>query len=124
MLFKLKAQHADLCVLRIAPTVLDLPNVVIADRNASSDHVRFAPAPTGLSLIDDDEVFARSWKHPDDQIAEWRHRSIKCAEVLVPDHVDASYVVGAYVLGPAGIGQIRLLAPTLAVEVNSDIFFA
>jgi hypothetical protein len=51
MMYKVKGGHKDLCVLRISSGVLDLPEVVIADQNASSAYVRFAPAPAGLALI-------------------------------------------------------------------------
>jgi len=64
MLFVRRGQHEQLCVLRISPAVLDLRGVVIADRNASSDHVRFGPAPAALALVDRDRVFAEYWTHP------------------------------------------------------------
>ena len=43
MLFKLKFScgYSELCVLRIGSEVLDLPGVIISDRNASSDYVLF-----------------------------------------------------------------------------------
>ncbi|MBI4469154.1 MAG: DUF4433 domain-containing protein [Acidobacteria bacterium] len=85
MLSKIRAQHASICVLRISTDVLDLPGVIVSDQNASSGYARFAAAPEGLRLIDEALVFAEYWTHPDDPIAEWRHGSIKCAEILVPD---------------------------------------
>lgn len=123
MLFKVTPHHSALCVLRVAPNVLDLPGVVITDQNASSDHRRFAPAPDGLRIVDRDMVFARSWKHPDDQIAEWRHKSAKCAEVLVPDHVEPRDVVGAYVLSEAVAAKVRADAPVWTTVVDPDLFF-
>jgi hypothetical protein len=92
ILFKIKDQHANLCVLRVSTEVLDLPGVVVADRNASSDYARFAPAPDGLQHIDKRMVFANYWTHSDDPIEEWRHGSIMCAEILVPDHVRPCYI--------------------------------
>lgn len=58
MMFLRKESHMDLCVLRVRVGVLDLPGVVITDRNASADYVRFAPAPNGLSIVDRELVFA------------------------------------------------------------------
>lgn len=52
MMYVRKDGHLDLCVLRVSTDVLDLMNVVIADRNAAADLARFAPSPTGLALID------------------------------------------------------------------------
>ncbi|MGH7966789.1 MAG: DUF4433 domain-containing protein [Candidatus Binatia bacterium] len=123
MLSKRQAEHHTLCVLRVSPTVLDIPGVVIADRNASSDYARFAAAPRGLALVDRELVFAEWWKHPDDLIEEWRHKSIKCAEVLVPDHVAASYITGAYVSGTTGQTAFLAVAAGLAVTLNSYMFF-
>jgi hypothetical protein len=97
MLFKRKAQHAELCVLRIDLAVLDLPGVVITSQNASSDYARFYPSPQGLVHLNYDQVFAEYWTHPNDPIAEWQHKSIKCAEVLVPGKVDPQFIKGAYV---------------------------
>lgn len=48
----------------------------------------------GLELIDNDVLFAQYWTHPDDPICEMEHKSIKCAEILVPDMIDASSILG------------------------------
>jgi hypothetical protein len=100
MLFLRKAQHAELCVLRIDLAVLDLPGVVITSQNAASTYVRFYPSPQGLVHLNYDQVFAERWTHPGDLIAEWQHKSIKCAEVLVPGKVDPHFIIGAYVSNP------------------------
>jgi len=47
MLYVRQSHHIDLCILRVSTQVLDLPGVVIADSNASSDYARFAPAVRG-----------------------------------------------------------------------------
>ena len=113
----------EVCVLRISADVVDLPEVVIADQNAASDYVRFARAPGGLARIDNATVFSEYWTHPDDQIAEWRHRSAMCAEVLVPDRVEASYIVGVYVGTPQAAANVRALAPGLPVTLDAYRFF-
>ena len=51
MLYKRHAVHKSLCVLRIKPSVLDLPEVVITDQNAASDYRRFLPSP-GWAVAD------------------------------------------------------------------------
>src|SRR5712691_2607983 len=40
ILYKRQSRHAELCVLRIDPRVLDLPGVVVTDGNAASAYVR------------------------------------------------------------------------------------
>src|SRR5207248_3342884 len=118
MMSRLKEQHGSLCVLRVSTDVLDLPDVVVTDRNAASEYVRFGPAPAALSLVDRELVFARYWTHGD-LIEEWRHKSIKCAEVLVRDHVDTLHVIGAYVSCPKSQVTLGSAAPDLSVLVNA-----
>lgn len=123
MLFKRKDMHREICVLRINPSVIDLPNAVISDSNAGSKYVRFRPAPLGLSIVDRIRTFARIWKHPDDQIDEWRHSAQKCAEVLVPNVVAASYITGAYVSCKLSQEALHKVAPNLPIIISEDLFF-
>ena len=127
MLFKRRDQHADLCVFRVRADVLDLPHVIISDQNAASDYARFYPAPDGLRYIDRDMVFAEYWTHPEDVILEFRHKSVKCAEVLVPDRIEPSYIAGAYVSNPMSKGRLdNLLGAAgirLEITVNERLFF-
>jgi hypothetical protein len=122
MLFKRQDQHAELCVLRVSPEVLDLPGVVVTDSNARSYYARFAPAPSGLSIVDGDLTLAESWAHPD-QIRHWRHSAAKAAEVLVPDVVPASLLMGAYVSCQSSLDAFRLLGVCLVVAVDGHLFF-
>jgi hypothetical protein len=112
-----------LVVLRVSTNVLDLPAVVITDQNAVSEYRLFRPSPEGLAIVDQELVFAEYWTHPDDQISEWRHRSIKCAEVLVPDRVEPQYVVGAYVSCEEASNRVGELAPELEVSIDPHLFF-
>lgn len=115
--------HEELCVLRVSTAVLDLPNVVIASQNASSNYVRFGPSPDYLKMIDRSRVFARSWIHPDDQIDEWRHKSEMCAEILVPNRVDTAHIIGAYVSCNRAAMSLAALAPGFRATINADMFF-
>jgi hypothetical protein len=123
MLFKRKERHQEICVLRVRPDVLDLPNVVVTNSNAGSKYVRFSPAPSGLAIVDIDRTFARNWKHPEDQVDEWRHSAQKCAEVLVPHVVPPKYIMGAYVSCEFGEQRLLELAPNLPITINADLFF-
>ena len=87
MMFKRATLHETTCVLRVSADVLDLPDVVITDQNAASGYCRFMPSPQGLAMVDGAMVFADDWRHPGNPGAYYRHRSIKCAEVLVPEEV-------------------------------------
>src|SRR6266700_571843 len=96
MLYLRRGSHIELCVLRINPAVLDLKGVIVTDRNAASN-ARFSLSDTGLALIDREQVFAEYWIHPDDDLATYNHKKIKCAEVLVPSRIPPDYIFGAYV---------------------------
>jgi len=127
MLFRVlrqgKVQHTDLCILRVQTDILDLPNVVVADRNASSDYARFAPVPDGLQNVHRDLVFAEYWTHPDNPIEEWRHGSIMCAEVLVPDRVDPDFITGVYVSCSNAKASVESLNVGISITVNAHLFF-
>jgi len=123
MLSRRRDQNTKICVLRINAEVIDLPDVIIADQNASSDYVRFYPVSKGLEAIDKDRLFARYWTHRDNQYEEWAHKSVKCAEVLVPDKVEPQYILGAYVANQTVLYALKKLRIGLTVCIKSDIFF-
>lgn len=123
MLCKRQDLNDRICVLRVDSSVLELPDVVIADQNAASNWVRFYPKEEGLAAIDKDKLFARYWTHPDDQIKAWAHSSAKCAEVLVPGMIEPRYILGAFVANQAAFEAFGRLNCGLTVCIRSDIFF-
>lgn len=122
MLFKRLAEAANLCVLRVSKEVLGLDGTVLSDQNAASKYARFL-SPLQWQELDFDAIFAMDWTHPDDQIEEWRHKSRKCAEVLVPHRVELQYLMGAYVINAKAEQCLRTLGFDLAVTVNTVLFF-
>lgn len=122
MLFKRLNEAGSLCVLRVSTQVLALKGTVISDQNAASDYVRFLH-PRQWQELSYDDIFALDWRHPDDQIAYWRHKARKCAEVLVPHMVPVDRLIGAYVIDSTA--QIRLsgLGFKLPVNVDPVLFF-
>ena len=74
MMFERRDEAHTLCVLRVSIEILKIPGAVITDQNAVSKYVKFS-APDCLKFMDLDYVFAANWKHPDNQIEEWRHSS-------------------------------------------------
>ena len=107
MLYKRKDDAANICVLRVSTEILQIGGVVITDRNASSNYVRFLH-PSQHPLLDFDAIFAMDWYriHGNDQIAYLRHQSQKCAEVLVPYCVEPKHITGAYVLSQAAAARL------------------
>jgi hypothetical protein len=123
MMYKRKEAHHQLCVLRVSTAVLDLGEVIIADRNASSAYARFGAAPGALDMLQHGVIFAEYWTHPDDSIEQMRYKSFKCAEVLVPDRVDPVHIVGAYVSCEESRLRLAQEAPRLPVIINRHLFF-
>lgn len=122
MLYKRKAEAASLSVLRISTEVRNQNGVVFTDCNAASDYVRFLH-PSQSRLLDFDAIFALDWRHPKDEIAYIRHRSQKCAEILVPHCVEPKYLIGAYVVDATARGKLKALGFELPVSVDSVMFF-
>ena len=122
MLFKRKDEAAGLCVLRVSTAVCGLEGVVLTDSNASSDYVRFLH-PSQWKLLNFDAIYAMDWRHPNDPVAYYRHRSRKCAEVLVPHRIEPGLLLGAYVVDPAAATRIADLGFRLPVTVDSVLFF-
>jgi hypothetical protein len=87
----------DVCLLRVSPDVLDLPDVVVTDGNAARVGVtRFDDATTGIAALEYSRVHAESWIHDPEYAATYEHKRIKQAEVLVPDLIDPVLIIGAY----------------------------
>ena len=122
MMYKRKDQASILCVLRVSCGVLKMDNVVLADQNASSDYVRFL-SPDQLRFINFDLVYAADWTHPNDQIAYFRHKAAKCAEVLVPDHVPPELIEGAYVVNQKAAQALLAVGFDHPIELNPNLFF-
>jgi hypothetical protein len=124
MLSKCRARNSEICVLQIDPTVIDRNGVIVTDRNAAADMVRFFPVADGLKAINPDRVFARYWTHPDDFYDEILHKSQKCAEVLVPQRVEAKLISSAYVANRSALGAMQQVAnPGLSVHIRGDMYF-
>ncbi len=115
-------RNEDVCVLRVSTQVLILNSAVITDQNAASSYVRFY-APNQWQLLNFDDIYARDWMHPDDQIREWRHKSRKCAEVLLPHKVPPNMIVGAYVVDEAARARLNQAGFALPIVVDADFFF-
>jgi hypothetical protein len=123
MLSKRRDRNDEICILRVEASVMDLPNVIIADRNAASDYVRFYPTVDGLADLDKDKVYARYWTNARDPYEALELKSKKCAEVLVPNKVEPRYVLGAYVANQAALEKFNQLNIGLNVCIRNGIFF-
>lgn len=117
-----KNNSDPICVLRVNAEVMKLDGVVITSQNAASGYVSFYSYPEGLQKLDFKLIHGRDWCH-DSPIDYFRHKSVKCAEVLVPNSIEANYIIGAYV--PDNVLQQELIRLKFDKEItiNPDIFF-
>jgi hypothetical protein len=122
MMFKRKDEAPNLCVLRVSTQVLELRGTVISDQNAASDYVRFLH-PRQWQVLDFNAIYAMDWRHPADPVAYYRHRSQKCAEILVPQCVETQFVMGAYVVDDAVGIRLEALGLPLPAAPNPMLFF-
>ncbi len=122
MMFKRRAEAPNLCVLRVSTEVLNLEGIVLSDQNAASDYARFLH-PRQWRLLDFDAIYAIDWRHPGNPAAYFRHSSQKCAEVLVPQWVNAGLLAGAYVVDDAAKKRLEALGLALPVTTDAMIFF-
>lgn len=123
MLSAVRNHNSEICVLRVSPEVLNLPGVVITDQNASSNYAGFYSYPDGLRFLDFDMIRQESWKHPENQILEWRHKSVKCAEVLVPNCIGPQYITGAYVCNDTAANSLKRMGFSSNIKINIALFF-
>lgn len=80
-------------------------------------------SPEQIHNINFDMVLAEDWRHPHDQISYWRHRAAKCAEVLVPGYVPASFIFGAYVVDENAKESLITRGICDNIVVNPHMFF-
>ena len=123
MLCKRQDQNNQICILCVNALVLDLPDVIISDRNAASDWAKFSTVSDGLAALDKNKIYAKYWTNVNNQYDAWESKSIKCAEVLIPDRVEPKYIIGAYVANETALKAFKKLKIQLTVRISNDIFF-
>lgn len=122
MLYCRKELHENLCILRITPSILNIDGAIITDRNAACGISRFLCISEEMPDLNKDLIFARFWKLGND--IEYNNRKqIKCAEVLVPNQLNPSYIFGIFVSCKSTKLKVIQVFPETKVSVNPDIFF-
>lgn len=121
MMYKRKERVDNQCILCVSLEVLKVAGVVIADRNAAKDWVRFLE-PSQWRFLDFDRIFAADWTGAD-YFEYIDKKGKKCAEVLVPHVVEPRFFVGARVVSRATEEQLRVLGFSLPIIVDPGLFF-
>lgn len=120
MMFMRRAD--DLAVVRVSPSVLDLPGTVISDGNAANGVTRFFASPGGVGALEADRVYAEWWTHEDYWEQQERKRQ-RQAEVLVPDAVHPRFIIGCYAWRQPAARQCQSVDANWRVEVNAHVYF-
>ena len=122
MLYKRREQHREICIVQVNPDVLDLHGTIVTDGNASSDWVLFEEAPKGLAIVAQELTYADDWTDAD-YFEYLRKKSAKCAEVLVPDRIEPSFLSGIYVSCDESKATLNDLVTNIYITVNEHMFF-
>lgn len=113
----------DICVLSVSASVLDLPGVVITDRNAAKSWHRAEYAiHGGIDIVDRATTYATRWDHADPYEYE-RCKTATQAEVLVPDRVPPEYVRGAYLPSRRACATLHDAFPDLRMRPWPHLYF-
>jgi len=122
MLSRKREQNEEICILKIDRVVLDMRGVIVSDKNASSNYAAFYTPEVGLEVIDFDLVYARYWTD-DDYFEQYRKKSIKCAEVLVPYCIPYEYIVSAAVVSKHSAKRLERTGFDKKIIVEPRVFF-
>lgn len=122
MLYLRREQAETLCILAVSSLVLDMEGTLVSDRNAAVGLARFYTPLEGMERLDFSRIHARFWTN-DDPIVQRANKAIKCAEVLVPDCVPATYIEGAYVVNENARVAMEQQGFSQRIHVNSGVFF-
>jgi ssDNA thymidine ADP-ribosyltransferase, DarT len=105
----------ELCVVRVSLGTLDLPDVIVTDRNAAS-LPRWMEPDAGLAELSHADIFARYWQ-------DKNHAQRMCAEVLVPDRVPPELVAEVYVSCDGARPGVQGVCGDVPVAVRGSLFF-
>lgn len=108
-------RDTELCVIEVSLNVLDLPGVIVTDRNAASSP-RWMTPDVGIDVLDRDDVFSRYWDGRD-------HWQRMCAEVLVPNLVPPEFITRIFVSRPSAVAPTEAICGETPVEVQGHPFF-
>lgn len=122
MMYRRRNEYKDLCILAITAQILDIDGVVVTDQNAATSLVKFIEPHEMQGALDFDIIYMRDW-NDSDYYEKIRKRHKKCAEVLVPDNVPYSYIIGAYVADNETEQKLRDQGFDKRIKVNPDKFF-
>ena len=122
MMYSIKHRINDICVLKIDKSVLNLENIIIADRNASVSGVCFFPPNQAIRELNFDIINLSSWNF-DDPIKKMRIKALMMAEVLVYECIQPCYITEVLVGNRIAYDKVLSLNLPVPVKIDRRIFF-
>lgn len=122
MMYLRRDDACDLCVLKISCDILNIIDVVIADKNASSEYVRFYDSKNGLENLNYDLIYAEYWTD-NDYYEYYKKKSIKCAEILVPYNIPYDYILSAAVVDEHAKNKLLQCSFNKPIFIQPKLFF-
>ncbi len=103
MLAVRQKEKDTICVLRLKPELMNLPQAVISDRNAAVKDAKFYTAAVGVDKLAMKTLFAEFWtsKYYNTPEQNKINGQLRCAELLLPHKIHPSYIGGMYVASEA-----------------------
>ncbi len=123
MLSKIRKRNHEIAILEILKTILLVKDVIICDRNASSDYAAFYPVEIALNKLNFQMIYGRYWTKHMDSILLMEHKSIKCAEALIPNYVPPAYLSGIIVYDDSVKTRLESMRIPLQITIDSGMFF-
>jgi len=123
MLSKIRDRNTEITILQVAKTILLVEDVILCDRNASSDYVAFYPVEIGLNELNFQMIYNQYWTNHDNPFDMMTHKSIKCAEALIPNYVPSEYITGIVVCNNTVKAQLESMGIQLQIRVENSMFF-
>jgi len=115
---KHRVPHEDLCVICLDPSILDIPDTLVADGNAATWGTRFGePTEDTLHRLDRQLVYAEFWNQSPEA------GRIRSAEVLVPNHIPSVYITGVKVSCASTAQRVKELGYAIPVTVDKHMFY-
>lgn len=116
----------ELCILEISLAVMENNGVYISSGNAAAHRTEFYNLPDGISKLDFESIFRRSWVEgfPEHGISYEELKIIKNAELLVPDVIPPDHISRVIVYDASA--KNRLINDGIAedsIEINPKYFF-
>ncbi len=126
MLYKRRGVKQNICVLRLKPALVDLPEAIIADRNAAADKANFFKAAEGIGHLAEKVLFDKDSWYSDNKEQTHTDGQLRCAELLIPHTIHPSYIGGMYVASEEVKQAVAALFPEgcpVAITVHPAFFF-